>query len=63
MTEVDVASTKSFKELVQQRVVDDAAFAENLLREAIDAMLAGDVETAKAIAHDYIKATVSRQSP
>ena len=55
--------TKSFKELVQHRVVDDAAFAENLLREAIEAMLASDVETAKAIADDYIKASVSRQSP
>jgi hypothetical protein len=29
-----------------------------LLREAIDAMLAGDVDTGKAILRNYIKATV-----
>ena len=33
-------------------------FAEALLREGIDAMLGGDVETGKTILRDYIKATV-----
>ena len=56
--EATMAVTKSFKELVQLRVASDAAFAENLLREGIDTMLAGDVETGKAILRDYIKATV-----
>jgi hypothetical protein len=56
--EADMALTKSFKELVQRRVADDAAFGEALLREGIDTMLAGDVETGKAILRDYIKATV-----
>lgn len=50
--------TRSFKELVQRHVVADPAFAEALLREGIDTMLAGDVETGKAILRDYIKATV-----
>jgi len=58
MTEANMALTKSFKELVQRRVASDAAFAENLLREGIDTMLAGDVDTGKAILRDYIKATV-----
>ena len=53
-----MAVTKSFKELVQRRVASDAAFAENLLREAIDTMLTGDVQTGKAALRDYIKATV-----
>ena len=53
-----MAVTKSFRDLVQRRVTKDAAFAENLLREGVDAMLAGDVETGKAILRDYIKATV-----
>ena len=53
-----MALTKSFKELVQRRVASDADFAENLLREGIDMMLAGDVDTGKAILRDYIKATV-----
>jgi DNA-binding phage protein len=50
--------TKSFKELVQKRITKDKAFADALLREGIDAMLADDVETGKAILRDYIKATV-----
>jgi len=47
-----------FKDLVQRRMAGDRAFAEALLREGIDAMLSGDVETGKAILRDYIKATV-----
>ncbi|MGA8170849.1 MAG: transcriptional regulator [Methylocystis sp.] len=53
-----MALTKSFKELVQRRAADDPAFAEALLREAIDAMLTGDIETGKSVLRDYIKATV-----
>ena len=52
------AKTGSFKELVQTRVKNDKKFAEALLREGIDAMLSGDVETGKSILRDYIKATV-----
>ena len=37
---------------------NDPAFGEALLREGIDTMLAGDVDTGKAILRDYIKATV-----
>ena len=50
--------TRSFKELVQRQVADDPAYAEALLREGIDTMLAGDVDTGKAIVRDYIKATI-----
>ena len=53
-----MARTKSFKELVQRHVKDDKKFAEALLREGIDAMLSGDVDTGKTILRDYIKATV-----
>ena len=52
------AKTGSLKELVQTRVKNDKKFAEALLREGIDAMLSGDVETGKTILRDYIKATV-----
>ena len=58
MTEAKLTLTKSFKELVQRRVADDSAFADALLREGIDALLAGDVDAGKAILRDYIKATV-----
>jgi DNA-binding phage protein len=50
--------TRSFNELMQKHVADDPAFAEALLREGIEAMLGGDVDTGKAILRDYIKATV-----
>ena len=53
-----MAKTKSFKELVQNRVKIDKKFAEALLREGVDAMLSGDVDTGKTILRDYIKATV-----
>ena len=50
--------TKSFKELVQKHVADDSAFDEALLREGIEVLLTGDVETGKAVLRDYIKAAV-----
>ena len=52
-----MAKTKSFKDLVQDRAKADKKFAEGLFREAIDAMLSGDVDIGKAILRDYIKAT------
>jgi hypothetical protein len=42
----------------QHHVKGDAKFAEALLREGVDAMLSGDVETGKIILRDYIKATI-----
>src|SRR4051794_38228024 len=53
-----MAKSKSFKELVQARVKTDKKYAEALLREGVDAMLDGDVDTGKTILRDYIKATV-----
>jgi hypothetical protein len=53
-----MALTRDFKGMAQRRVVKDPVFAEALLREGIDTMLAGDVDTGKAILRDYIKATV-----
>ena len=53
-----MARTKSFRELVQKHVKGDKKFAQALLREGVDAMLSGDVDTGKTILRDYIKATV-----
>ena len=50
--------TRSFAELVQRNAAADPDFAEALLREGIDSMLSGDVDTGKAILRDYIKATI-----
>ena len=46
--------TKSFAQLVQTHVANDPEFAEPLLREGIDAILAGDVETGNAMLCDYV---------
>jgi hypothetical protein len=51
-----MAQTRSFKELVQTQAAADPAFAEALLREGIEIMLKGDIETGKTILRDYIKA-------
>ena len=53
-----MALTRSFKETVQKRVMADKKFRKALLREAVETMLSGDVETGKAILRDYINATV-----
>jgi hypothetical protein len=58
MTEATMALTRDFKELVQKRVARDPAFRDALLREGVDSLLAGDVDTGKAILRDYIKVTV-----
>jgi hypothetical protein len=50
--------TGKFSDLVQRQVKADKKFAEALLREGVDAMLSGDVETGKGLLRDYIKATV-----
>jgi hypothetical protein len=55
---MDMALTRDFKETIQERARRDAAFREALLKEAVDAMLSGDVETSKTVLRDYINATV-----
>ena len=51
--------TRSFKELVQRHLATDPAFAEALLREAIDAMLAGDIDTGTVL-RDYVNGDAER---
>ena len=50
--------TRDFKETIRARVERDPKFRKELLREGVEAMLAGDVDTAKAILRDYVNATV-----
>jgi len=49
---------RSFQRTVQARVQRDAAFRDALLTEAIDALLAGDVDTRKAGLRDFVNATI-----
>ena len=50
--------TRSFSVLVQRHVTVDPVFSAALLREGIDTMLTGDIDTGRAILRDYIKATI-----
>ena len=49
---------RDFKETIRARVERDPKFRTALLREGVEAMLTGDVATAKTILRDYINATV-----
>lgn len=53
-----MALTRDFKETIRARAQADPKFRDALLKEGIETMLSGDVETGKAVLRDYIKATV-----
>jgi DNA-binding phage protein len=53
-----VALTRDFRKTIQARARRDSAFRKELLREAVESFLAGDVETGKTVLRDYIHATV-----
>lgn len=50
--------TRDFKQTVLERIARDPQFGRELLREAVELMLAGDIETGKAILRDYVNGTV-----
>lgn len=50
--------TRDFKQTIQARVQRDPAFRKELLREAVESFLSGDVETGKSVLRDYINATI-----
>ncbi len=53
-----MALTRDFKETVQARARGDAAFREELLKEGVDCLLAGDVDAGKTVLRDYINSTI-----
>ena len=53
--------TRDFKETIQERVEREPAFREALLTEGVECMLAGDVDTGRAVLRDYINATIGFQ--
>jgi hypothetical protein len=53
-----MALTKEFSETVRTRAARDAGFRRELLREAINCLLAGEVGPGKIVLRDYINATV-----
>jgi hypothetical protein len=53
-----MALTRDFKQTIQARTRRDSAFRKQLLRESIENILSGDIETGKAVLRDYINATI-----
>ncbi len=50
--------TRNFKETVRARAQQDAAFREELLRESVECLLAGDLDVGKALLRNSINATM-----
>ena len=50
--------TREFKETVQTRAERDPDFREELLKEGVECLLAGDLDAGKIVLRDYINATV-----
>jgi DNA-binding phage protein len=50
--------TRDFKETIRDRAERDPRFRKELLREALEIMLSGEIAVAKTILRDYINATV-----
>ena len=53
-----MALTRNFRETVQARVRRDPVFRGNLLSEAVESLLLGEVALGKELLRDYINATV-----
>ena len=53
-----MALTRDFKDTVMARARQDPEFREGLFTEAIECLLAGDVETGKILLRDYVNATI-----
>jgi DNA-binding phage protein len=53
-----VALTRDFKQTVKTRAGRDPEFREALLTEAVEQLIAGQVDLGKAVLRDYINATI-----
>ena len=53
-----MALTRDFRQTIKARVQRDPAFRRELLREGVETMLNGDVETGKTVLRNYINATI-----
>jgi DNA-binding phage protein len=54
-----MALTRSFKDTVKRRAGSDPEFRRALLVEAVNELLRGDLDVAKAMLRDYINATIT----
>jgi len=54
-----MALTKSFKQTVANRARTDVAFRQAMFMDAMNELLAGNIDLAKAMLKDYINATIT----
>jgi DNA-binding phage protein len=53
--------THDFKETIRARAQREPRFRQALLREAVECIINGDLDTGKAVLRDYVNATVGFQ--
>src|SRR3990172_7123980 len=53
--------TRKFRTTILNRAASDAGFRRQMLTEAVNELLAGDLEAGKAMLRDYINATITFQ--
>ena len=53
--------THDFKETIRARAQRDPDFRQALLRESVECIINGDLETGKAVLRDFVNATVGFQ--
>jgi len=53
--------TQDFKETIRARAQREPKFRQALLREAVECILNGDLDTGKAVLRDYVNATLGFQ--
>jgi hypothetical protein len=51
--------TRKFRTTIMERALSDAAFRRQMLTEAVNELLTGDLEAGKAMLRDYINATIT----
>jgi len=56
-----MALTRDFRDTIRERAQRDPRFRRALLQEAIELLIAGDVETGQSLVRNYINATVGFQ--
>ncbi len=53
-----MALTRAFKDTVKDRAIRDPEFRVGLLKEAVEALLRGNLDEGKILLRDYVNATV-----
>lgn len=53
--------TRKFRETILHRAASDPAFRRQMLTEAVNELLTGDLKAGKAMLRDYINATITFQ--